>query len=187
MLSEEVLGHVHALQSSRNIWVSLAENFNKNNIAREFSLRRSLQLLSKKDKPFSTYCREFKSICDSLSSIGKQVDESKKIFGFLNNLGIEYDLIATVIQSSLSKFPPPTFNDVNSDVEGFNVKLQSYDEAVSAIQNMAFNTECTGSRPPQYVPNNSEVEDCPPSIVVEEVTQYVVEIYTTSNSLTRNK
>lgn len=111
-LSEEVLGHVHSLETSPQIWISLAENVNKSSITREFSLRRSLQLINKKDKSFSTYYREFKSICDSLNSIGKPVDESMKIFGFLNGLGREYDPITTVIQSSLSKIPAPTFNDV---------------------------------------------------------------------------
>ncbi|XP_019082590.1 PREDICTED: uncharacterized protein LOC109125425 [Camelina sativa] len=120
-LSEEVLGHVHSLETSHQIWVSLAENFNKSSVAREFSLRRNLQLVSKKGKTFSA--REFKTICDSLSSIRKPVDESMKIFGFLNGLGREYDPIATVIQSSLSKLPPPTFNDVISEVQGFDSKL----------------------------------------------------------------
>ena len=44
-LSEEVLGYVHNLQTSRDIWISLAENFNKSSVAREFTLRRTLQLL----------------------------------------------------------------------------------------------------------------------------------------------
>lgn len=34
----------------------------------------------------------------------------------------------TVIQSSLTKFPPPTFNDVVSEVQGYDSKLQSYEE-----------------------------------------------------------
>ena len=132
-LSEEVLGHVHSLEASRQIWISLAENFNKTNVAREFSLRRSFQLINKKDKPFSTYCREFKAICDSLSSIGKPVDESMKIFGFLNGLGREYDPITTVIQiqSSLRKIPALMFNDVISDVQNFYSKLQTYGNTVA--------------------------------------------------------
>ncbi|XP_010430659.1 PREDICTED: uncharacterized protein LOC104714886 [Camelina sativa] len=141
------------LQTSREIWISLAENFNKSSVAREFSLRRSLQLLSKKDKSLSTYCREFKSICDSLSSIGKPIDESMKIFGFLNGLGREYDPITTVIQSSLSKLPPPTFNDVIADVQGFDSKLQLYEDTNSVTPHMAFMTEKTNPCAPQYDPN----------------------------------
>ncbi|KAG7656784.1 Retrotransposon Copia-like N-terminal [Arabidopsis suecica] len=152
-LSEEVLGHVHNLSTSRQIWVSLAENFNKSSVAREFSLRRSLQLLSKKEKPFSVYYREFKTICDALSSIGKPVDEQMKIFGFLNGLGHDYDPITTVIQSSLNKLPSPTFNDVVSEVQGFDTKLQSYEETTSVTPHLAFNTERSTSGAPQYNPN----------------------------------
>lgn len=99
-LYEEVLGHVHNLSTSRQVWLSLAENFNKSSLAREFSIRSKLQLLHMKHNSFSGYCREFKSICDSLSAIGKPVDESMKIFGLLNGLGSEYDPVATVIQST---------------------------------------------------------------------------------------
>ena len=131
-LSEEVLGHVHSLETSRQIWISLAKNFYKSNVPRQFSLRRSFQVINIKDKPFSTYCREFKAICDSLSSIGKPVDESMKIFGFLNGLGREYDSITTVIQSSLRKIPALMFNDVISDVQDFDSKLQTYGNTVAA-------------------------------------------------------
>lgn len=85
-LSEEVLGSVHTLLTSREVWISLAENFNKSSLARKFSLRRSLQLITKKDKSLYVYCRDFKAICDALSAIGKPVDESMKIFGFLNGV-----------------------------------------------------------------------------------------------------
>ena len=137
-LSEEVLGSVHTLSTSREVWLSLAENFNKSSLSREFSLRRSLQLISKKDKSLSVYCREFKKIYDSLNAIGKPIDESMKIFGFLNGLTREYDPIATVIQSSLTKFPAPTFNDVVSEVQGYDVKLQSYEETPTVTPHAAF-------------------------------------------------
>lgn len=45
-LSEEILGHVHNLSTSREIWLSLAENFNQSSLAREFSLRCNLKLLT---------------------------------------------------------------------------------------------------------------------------------------------
>lgn len=64
-----------------------------------------------------------------------------KIFGFLNSLGREYDPITTVIQSSLSKYPPPTFNDVVFEVEGFDSKLHSYEESASVNPHMAFQNQ----------------------------------------------
>lgn len=64
-----------------------------------------------------------------------------KIFGFLNGLRREYDPITTVIQSSLSKLAPPTFNDVVSEVEGFDTKLQSYNESDSVNPHVAFQVQ----------------------------------------------
>lgn len=151
-LAEEVLGSVHTIQTSRDVWISLAENFNKSSLSREFSLRRSLQLLTKKDKTLSEYYRQFKGICDSLGAIGKPIDESMKIFGFLNGLSREYDPIATVIQSSLSKFPPPTFTDVVSEVQGFDAKLKSYEETPASTPHMVYNTN-TGAGDQAYRSN----------------------------------
>lgn len=149
-LSEEVQGSVHTLSTSREVWLSLADNFNKSPVSREFSLRRSLQLLTKKDKTLAVYGREFKSICDALSAIGKPIDDSMKIFGFLNGLGREFDPITTVIQSSLTKFPSPTFNDVISEVQGFDLKLKFYEETPAVNPHMAFASQNTA---PGYNPN----------------------------------
>ncbi|XP_019085935.1 PREDICTED: uncharacterized protein LOC104710419 [Camelina sativa] len=132
----------------------LSQRISTRAVAREFSLRRSLQLLSKREKALPTYCREFKAICDSLSSIGKPVDESMKIFGFLNGLGRDYDPITTFIQSSLSKLQAPTFNDVIAEVQGFDKKLQSYEDTSSPSPHLAFNTDKTNPCALQYQPNN---------------------------------
>uniref|UniRef100_A0A1J3F4F3 Retrovirus-related Pol polyprotein from transposon TNT 1-94-like beta-barrel domain-containing protein n=1 Tax=Noccaea caerulescens TaxID=107243 RepID=A0A1J3F4F3_NOCCA len=140
-LSEEVLGYVHNLSTSREIWLSLAENFNQSSLAREFSLRRNLQGLTKKGKTLMEYCRELKTICDSLASIGKPVDESMKIFGFLNGLGREYDPVTTGIQRDLSKQPPPTFHDVVTEVQAYDLKLKSYEADEATNTHLAFNTQ----------------------------------------------
>ncbi|CAA7061321.1 unnamed protein product [Microthlaspi erraticum] len=143
-LSEEVLGSVHTLTTSREIWLSLAENFNQSSLAREFGLRTSLQCLKKQDKSFAAYCREFKSLCDALSAIGKPVEESMKLFQFLNGLGDEYDPVATVVQSSLSKFPRPTLNDVISEVQAYDMKFQARDQTTKAVTHQAFQIQQSG-------------------------------------------
>lgn len=78
-----------------------------------------------------------------------------KIFGFLNGLGREYDPITTVIQSSLTKFLAPTFNDVVSEVEGFDVKLKFYEESIAVNPHMAFASQNEEYRQtnPSYNPN----------------------------------
>lgn len=143
-LKEEVLGYVHTLTTSQEVWLALADNFNKSSVAREFDLRRRLQLLSTRGKEFLVYCREFRSLCDQLSSIGRPVDESMKVFTFLNGLSRDYDPISTVIQSSMSRYPPPTFSDVVSEVTGFHTRLQSYETPAEVTPFTAFQTQRTG-------------------------------------------
>lgn len=144
-LSEEVLGCVYGLETSRDVWLALADNFNKSSVAREFDLRRRLQLLNTRGKDFMVYCREFRSLCDQLSSIGKPVEESMKIFTFLNGLSRDYDPISTVIQSSMSRYPPPTFSDVVLEVTGFHTRLQSYETPADVTPFTAFQTQRSGS------------------------------------------
>ncbi|XP_010481200.1 PREDICTED: uncharacterized protein LOC104760047 [Camelina sativa] len=143
-LSEEVLGLVHALSTSQEVWMSLASSFNRSSVSRECELLRRLNLLNMKDKTFSVYCREFRAVCDNLSAIGKHVNESMKVVLFLNGLAREYDPIATVIQSSLSRLPAPTFNDVVLEVSGFDSKLQSYESASDVSPNLAFQAQRGG-------------------------------------------
>ncbi|XP_010484968.1 PREDICTED: uncharacterized protein LOC104763269 [Camelina sativa] len=71
-LTEEVLGLFHALPTSQDVWLSLAGNFNKSSVAREFDLRHRLQLLNIKGITFTDYCHEFQAVCDNLSSIGNR-------------------------------------------------------------------------------------------------------------------
>lgn len=143
-LSEEVLGLVHALSTSQEVWQSLASSFNRSSVTRECELLRRLNLMSMKGKTFSTYCREFRAVCDNLSSIGKHVDESMKIVLFLNGLSRDYDPIATVMQSAMSRLPSPTFNDVVLEVTGFDSKLQTYEAVSDVSPNLAFQTQRGG-------------------------------------------
>lgn len=140
-LTEEVLGCVYSLETSRDVWVALADNFNKSSIAREFDLRRRLQLLNTRGKDLPVYIKEFRGLCDQLSSIGKPVEDSMKIFTFLNGLTRDYDPISTVIQSSMSRYPPPTFNDVVSEVTGYHTRLQSYESPADVTPFTAFQTQ----------------------------------------------
>ncbi|CAA7042354.1 unnamed protein product [Microthlaspi erraticum] len=142
-LSEEVLGVVHNLSTSREIWLSLAEHFNQSSLAHQFALKRQLRFLTKKGKTLTAYCRELKNICDALASIGKPVDEEMKIFGFLNGLGKEYDSVSSGIQRDLSKPHPPSFNDVVTEIQAYDLKLQAYEADEAANTHLAFNKEQT--------------------------------------------
>ena len=139
-LSDEALGSVCALTTAHGVWLALANTYNRSSISCEFDLKRKLQLLTKQGKFFSTYARVYASLFDQLSSIGKPMDESMKICGFLNGLGREYDPITTVVQSSMSRLPTPTFSDVLFDVQGFDSRLQAY-ATTDVNPQMAFTTQ----------------------------------------------
>lgn len=55
-----------------NVWVPLANIYNRSYVSREFELKRKLQLLFKQGKSFFVYVVEYSSLCDQLSSIGNQ-------------------------------------------------------------------------------------------------------------------
>lgn len=137
-LIEEMLGLVHALSTSHDVSLSLTANFNKSSVAREFELRRRLQMLTVKGKTFSVYCREFRAICDKLRSIGRPIDEHINVFTFINGLDREYDPISIVIQSSMSCSPASTLNDVVLEIFTFDSKLQSYKAAPDVSPHLAF-------------------------------------------------
>lgn len=82
-LSDYALRSVCALTTAHKLWISLANTYNRSSIARKFELKRKLQLLIKQGNSFSTSAREYASLCEKLSLIGKPVDESMKIYGFL--------------------------------------------------------------------------------------------------------
>ncbi|CAE5962997.1 unnamed protein product [Arabidopsis arenosa] len=130
-LTEEVLGYVHGLATSQEVWLSLADNFNQSFIAREFDLRRRLQLLTNRGKDFLVYCQKFRAICDQLSSIGKPVEESMKIFTFLNGLGREYDPIthvgSTVLTTAACSIPL-------CDIQAFSSSTQDCSASSLAIR-----------------------------------------------------
>ena len=53
-----------------------------------------------------------------------------------------------VSEPGLTKLPPPTFNDVVSEVQGFEVKMQSYNEDTSTTAHLAYNTQKTSCSKP---------------------------------------
>lgn len=132
-LSESVLGLFYVLRSAQDVWLMLAENFNKCSILRKFDLLASLQVLTKGNRDLSEYLKDFKNLCDSLNSIGKPVSEPMKIFRLLQGLRREYESFATVMQVSMNKPPVLTYTDVVSQLQGFDNRIKSYAPVSPAV------------------------------------------------------
>lgn len=142
-LSEEIIGYAYGLTYARDVWLMIEENFNQSSISREFDLLASIHVITKGNKDLREYLREFKALCDQLSSIGKPVSESMKIFYLLQSLGKEFESFATSIQTSMHKPPVPTYAEVASQLIGFDNRIKAY-APVSINPQMAFRVQSNG-------------------------------------------
>ncbi|KAF3785122.1 hypothetical protein EJ110_NYTH29107 [Nymphaea thermarum] len=108
-LSEEVLGLVVGLETSKEVWDAFITAFAHESREREFLLTQRLQLHRKKDLSVSQYLREFKAICDELAAIGKPISDQYKVFWLLNGLGSGYEAFVT---SMLTRPPTMQYTEV---------------------------------------------------------------------------
>ena len=121
--SEDIQSEVIHCTSSYEIWLTLANHFNRATSARPFELQRKLQTTVKQDKSMPDYLRDIKMICDQLSSIGSPVPERMKIFAALLGLGRDYEPIKTSIEGTMDAELSPTFDDVVPRLVAFKVML----------------------------------------------------------------
>ena len=105
---EEVLGMVVVLDTSSNEWNALLYQFAQESQKREFCLLQQLQLLRKGNLAICEYVRAFKAICDDLSTIGKPLDDRRKVFDLLKGLGLGYESFCT----SMLKPPIPSYTEL---------------------------------------------------------------------------
>ena len=92
----------------------------------------------------SQYLSEIKSLCEQLDSIGTPIYDQEKIYGVLNGLGREYELIVTVIEDSMDNLHGLIFDDVMFKLTGFDDKLQKYETAPEATSHQAYYTHRGG-------------------------------------------
>ena len=88
----------------------------------------------------SAYLSEIKSLCDQLDSIRAPITEHEKIYGVLNDLGKEYELVCAVIENARDNYPAPCFEDIVYKLTGFEDKQQSYQPPVDVTPHQAFYT-----------------------------------------------
>ena len=125
--------------TSHEVWISIANHFNRVSSSRLFELQRRLQNVSKRDKTMDAYLNDLKNICDQLASVGSPVTEKMKIFAALNGLGREYEPIKTTIENSMDTQPGPSLENVIPKLTGYDDRLQGYLEETTISPYVAFN------------------------------------------------
>ncbi|GKE43776.1 retrovirus-related pol polyprotein from transposon TNT 1-94 [Tanacetum coccineum] len=76
-LTEEILGHVVFLSTSRDVWVALEKMFSSQSHARVMQVRLQLSTIQKKDLSFADYFQRVKGLADVLVSVGQPLQETK--------------------------------------------------------------------------------------------------------------
>ncbi|KAF8396845.1 hypothetical protein HHK36_018480 [Tetracentron sinense] len=121
-LSEEVLGLVVGLTSSRDVWSALEDAFAQDSEAREYELLQQLRVVRKGTSTLSKYLRNFKLICDELNVIGKPLPDLKKVFNLLTGLGPKYEAFTT----SMLKPPIPSYSDILPLLQSHELRNREY-------------------------------------------------------------
>lgn len=137
LLSKDALRSVYGLHTSREVWFSLANKYNRVSASRKSDLQCRLNSVSKEGKSMGEYLNYVKQICDQLDSIGCPVPENEKIFGVLNGLGQDYVPVSTMIEGSMDTFPM-SFEDVVFKLINFEDKVQKYAEVSTVSPHLAF-------------------------------------------------
>ena len=137
-LSEDAIKSVYGLRSSQEVWLYLAQKYNRVSSTRKLELQSRIQSTKKGSRSLTEYLSEMKTICDQLDSIGAPLSEQEKIYGVLRGLGREYESISTVIESSMDAFPGPNFEDVVFKLIGFSDKLATYETPPGVSPHQAF-------------------------------------------------
>ena len=137
-LTEEALRSVYGLHSAHEVWISLAQKYNRLSATRKLDLQRKLQGMTKNQKSMSEYLGDIKSVCDQLDSIGCPITDQDNIYGALRGLRKEYESITTVIEHSMDSEPQMTFEDAVFKLVNFADKLQVYSQVREATPHMAF-------------------------------------------------
>lgn len=89
-LTEEDMVEVVDCSTSRDAWVALEAAFSHSSSSRANQLREELLSLRRGSLSVRDYKKNFKTLCNQLSVIGRPVDESDKTHWFLCGFGIQF-------------------------------------------------------------------------------------------------
>nr|KYP45056.1 Retrovirus-related Pol polyprotein from transposon TNT 1-94 [Cajanus cajan] len=130
-LSEEALGLVVGIDTSRAVWSTLKDAYAKDSQEREFTIRQQITYLRKEeDQTINEHIRIFKGLCDNLAAIGKPVPDKEKVFYLLTSLGPEYETFTT----TMLKPPRPSYSELISQLQSLDQRRNSFSSRAKIMQ-----------------------------------------------------
>src|SRR2546430_14403696 len=143
-LTEQSMSVVVGLSTSRDVWSRLETTFSHKSKSRDLRLCDELQTMKKHDKSLSDFSREFKAICDQLAAMGRPIDDLDKVHWFLRGFGPSF---STFFTNQLSLAEIPTYDDVVTRAENYEIFIRSMESTPSSGSSTAAFTASRGLQP----------------------------------------
>ncbi|MBA0771655.1 hypothetical protein Gotri_007144 [Gossypium trilobum] len=99
-VSQSVLPQLISMDSSAQIWNTLATIYGSKTTSRLMFYRRALHSQRKGDLLIKDFLMKVKGYCDSLANYGEIFSEHKHVISILNGLSPKYESVVTVITTS---------------------------------------------------------------------------------------
>jgi transposase InsO family protein len=114
-LTSNVLSTVYGLNTSRQVWMSLASRYASQSKSRITHLKRQLQTMRQDARTCTEYLQMAKSWADQLAAVGKPVDEDDLISFILSGLNPSFNVFITTFNLTTRDTPLP-YADFESEL-----------------------------------------------------------------------
>jgi hypothetical protein len=106
-LTSNVLSTVYGLNTSRQVWISLAARYASQSKSRITHLKRQLQTMRQDSRSCTDYLQLAKSWADQLAVVGKPVDEEDLISFIISGLNPSFNVFITTFNLTTRESPLP--------------------------------------------------------------------------------
>jgi hypothetical protein len=144
-LSKKVLSTIYRLETSRQVWTALANQFANQSKSRIANLKKQLQSLHQGPKSCTEYLQAAKECADQLAAVGKPIPDDDLITYLSNGLNSSYNSFITTI-SILSQDKQLTFEDFQEKLLNHEMLLNHQQTKVADTSTFALFNQRQGPR-----------------------------------------
>jgi hypothetical protein len=114
-LTSNVLSTVYGLNTSRQVWISLAAHYASQSKSRITHLKCQLQTMRQDARSCTEYLQTAKTCADQLAAVGKPVDEEDLISFIISGLNPSFNVFITTFNLTTRETPLP-YADFESEL-----------------------------------------------------------------------
>ncbi|MFQ6656380.1 hypothetical protein Gotur_026503, partial [Gossypium turneri] len=153
-VSQTVLPHLIGMNTSSQIWQTLARVYGSKTTSKLMVYHRALHSQRKGDLSINDYLLNIKSFCDNLANCGEMVSEYEHVTAILNGLSTDFESVITVISGSPIPYSVQTVSTLLLDAKA---RQQTLLASIPAATNMITtqSSQNNGETPSYRPPNPS--------------------------------